>query len=146
MKKPCFRVDFVIRLSYLAAWPSRPLRVLFFFTWPTDPPSQQTGWWGTKLLIGMAKLKEKFCNLVKQYTLYLLFILTDFCFQEWWRGRVQNKASRWTQNGTQDSALEVIMMNWNVFVCLSQFLHFALHYKYIHVILTLKGLQFTTQY
>ena len=103
---------------------------VIFFTWTTDPPSQQTGWWGTKLLIEMAQLKEKFCNLVKQYTLYLLFILTDLCFQEWWRGRVQNKASRWTQNGTQDSALEVIMMNWNVFVCLSQFLHFALHYKY----------------
>ena len=44
-KRPRFRVDFVIRLSYLAAWPSletRPLQVfihfLFFFC-PTDRPT-----------------------------------------------------------------------------------------------------------
>ena len=56
---PGFRVDFVTRLSYLAAWPSLEPRllqvfILFFFAGPTDSPSQETGWWKTKHFMGKA--------------------------------------------------------------------------------------------
>ena len=60
VEKTTFRVDFVTRLSYLAAWPSlepKPLQVnilFFFFGRPTDPPSEETGRWETKHFIAMA--------------------------------------------------------------------------------------------
>lgn len=53
-KKPRFRVNFVTKLSYLAARPSlppRPLQVFvpfFYFAQPTDPPSREGGRWETK--------------------------------------------------------------------------------------------------
>ena len=50
-----FRVDLVSRLSYLVARPSlEPKCSFFLFAWPTDPPSQETGRWETKHVIGMA--------------------------------------------------------------------------------------------
>ena len=73
-EKTTFSSWLCTRLSYLEAWPSLEPRPLQVTNWPTDPPSQQTGWWGTKHLIGMTQMKEKFCNLVKQYTLYLLLL------------------------------------------------------------------------
>ena len=53
--RPRFRVDFVTRLSYLAARPSQEPRPLEgFLARPNGPPSQETGRRETKHFVGMA--------------------------------------------------------------------------------------------